>query len=146
MNNRTLVYLTSLVIGGMIILLALNMTSILTGQPEGQTYLKYNDVRGMAISHNNLLYTLDFVQQNKLIDIINRSVRVVGVKPGKRQKPDIEKIVVYQFEGKPDLTINPIAYVDNNLVFSVSQWESEGYLMEISNGALQTLLSQAYDH
>ena len=40
MNNRTLVYLTGLVIGGMIILLALNMTSILTGQPEGQTYLK----------------------------------------------------------------------------------------------------------
>lgn len=145
MNNRTFVYLTGLVIIGMLVLLALNMTSILTGQPEGQEFLKYNHVRGMAVDHNQLLYTLNFNQQNRVIDIINRSVRVVGVKPGKRQKPDINKIIVYQFDGKPDLIINPIAYVDDNLVFSVPEWESEGYLMELSEGNLQKLLSKTYD-
>lgn len=145
MNNRTLVYLTSLVILGMLVLLALNMTSILTGQPIGQTYLRFNHVRGMAINHDQLLYTLNFSQQNQIIEILNRSVRVVGVKPGKRQKPDFEKIIVYQFDNKPDLVINPIAYVDKNLVFSVPEWEAEGYLMELSEGDLQDLLSKTYD-
>jgi hypothetical protein len=145
MNNRTLIVLTSLVIAGMIILLAINMTSILTGQPANQTYLKYNDVRGVAVGHHQLLYTLNFNQQNTLITILNHAVRVVGVKPDKRQKPEIDKIVIYQFNGKPDLTINPVAYIDKNLVFSVPQWEKEGFLMELSEGDLQRLLSQTYD-
>jgi hypothetical protein len=145
MNNRTLIYLTGFVIIGMLVLLALNMTSILTRQPESQAYLKFNDVRGMAINHNQLLYTLNFNQQNKVIEILNRSVRVVGVNPGKRQKPDFEKMIVYQFEGKPDLVINPIAYVDKNLVFSVPEWDPSGYLMELSEGDLQDLLSKSYD-
>lgn len=145
MKNRTLVYLTSIVILGMLTLLALNMTSILTGKSTSQTYLKHNHVRGMAVKANQLLYTLNFKQQNQVIDILNRSVRVVGVKPGKRQKPDIENIVIYQFDGKPDLIVNPIAYVDKNLVFSVPEWEKEGYLMELSEGSLHNLLSSSYD-
>lgn len=145
MNNRTLVYMTCLVILGMMVLLALNMTSILTGQPLGQAYIPNNHVRGMAVSHNQLLYTLNFNQQNKVINILNQSVRVVGVKPGKRQKPNIEKIIIYQFDDKPDLVINPIAYIDKNLVFSVPEWESEGYLMELSEGDLENLLSKTYD-
>lgn len=145
MNNRTLIFLTILVLLGMAILFSINMTYILTGQPENQTYLKYNDVRGMAVGHNQMLYTLNFKQQNSVIDILNKAVRVVGVKPGKRQKPNIEKIVVYQFEGKPDVTIIPIAYIDQNLVFSVPEWEKDGYLMELSEGDLQQLLSQTYD-
>lgn len=145
MNNRTLVFFTILVLAGMITLLSLNMTSILSGQPDNQTYLKYNEVRGMAVSHNQLLYTLNFAQQNAVIDILNRAVRVVGVKPGKRQRPTIDKIVVYQFDNKPDLVINPIASIDQNLVFSVPQWVPDGYLMELSDGNFQRLLSQTYD-
>ena len=145
MKNRTLVFLTSFVILGMLALLALNMKSILMGQALNQTYLKYNHVRGMAVKANQLLYTLNFKQQNQVIDILNRSVRVVGVKPGKRQRPEIENIVIYQFDGKPDLVINPIAYVDKNLVFTVPEWEQEGYLMELSGGNLQNLLSTTFD-
>lgn len=144
MKNRTLVYLTSFVILGMLVLLGLNMSSLMTGH-RVETYLKYNHVRGMAINHNELLYTLNFNQQNEVIEILNHSVRVVGVKPGKRKKPDFEKIVVYQFDGKPDLIVKPIAYIGNNLVFSVAEWNPEGYLMEISEGKLQTLLSKSYD-
>lgn len=145
MNNRTLVYSTSLVILGMLILLGLNMTAIMSGKPENEKFLRYNHVRGMAVNHNQVLYTLNFTQQNKVIDILNRSVRVVGVKPGKREKPAIDQIIVYQFDGKPDLIINPVAYVDKNLVFSAPEWEPEGYLMELSEGDLQTLLSKTYD-
>jgi hypothetical protein len=121
------------------------MTSILTGQPISQTYLKYNDVRGMAVSHNQLLYTLNFKQQNTVIEILNKAVRVVGVKPGKHQKPNFDKIVVYQFNHQPDLNIHPIAYVEKNLVFTVPEWDKEGYFMELSEGDLETLLSQSFD-
>lgn len=145
MTNRTLIYLTGLVFLGMIILFALNMTSILTGTPENQTYLKYNNVRGIAVSYHHLLYTLNFKQQNKVIDILNRAVHVIGLKPGKRQKPTIDNIVIYQFDDQPNLDIIPVAYIDNNLVFSVPQWDSKNYFMEISNGDLQRLLSQTYD-
>lgn len=145
MTNRTLIYLTALVLIGMVTLFAINMTSILTGKPEDQTYLKYNHVRGMAVSHNQMLYTLNFKQQNDVIEILNRTVRVVGVKPGKRQRPSIDKIIVYQFNDQPDLVITPIAYVDNNLVFSVPAWNPNGFFMEVSNGRLHQLLSQTYD-
>ena len=145
MNNRIVLFFTIAVLAGMGILLAINMSSILTGQPAHQTYLKYNNVRGMAVGHNQMLYTLNFKQQNDVIDILNRSVRVLEVKPGKRQKPNIEKIVVYQFDHLPDLIITPIAYVDGNLVYSVPQWNEDGYMMELSDGDMQKLLTQTYD-
>lgn len=137
--------LTGVVVLCMLLLLALNLTSILTGSPPPQNFLKYNEVRGMEVGHNKLLYTLNFQQQNEVIEILNRSVRVVGLKPGKHQKPNIDKIVIYQFDSKPSLTITPITYIDDNLVYSIPEWNSDGYLMEISDGDLHQLLSKTYD-
>lgn len=145
MTNRTLIYLTALVILAMTLLISLNMSSILTSESKNQTYLRYNDVRGMAIAHNQLLYTLNFKQQNTVIDILNKAIHIIDIRPGQRQPPNIEKIVIYRFNNQPDLVINPIAYVNQNLVFSIPEWEQEGYFMELSNGALKQLLSQTYD-
>ena len=145
MSNRTLISFTALVILGMAILLGLNMNQILTGQPESQTYLNYNEVRGMAISHHQLLYTLNFTQQNKVIGLLNKAVRIAELKATERQPPDFDHLVIYQFNHKPDLIIKPIAYVDQNLIFSVPEWYKDGYLMELSEGDLQQLLSQTYD-
>jgi hypothetical protein len=99
----------------------------------------------MAIAHNQLLYTLNFKQQNTVIDILNKAIHIIDIRPGQRQPPNIEKIVIYRFNNQPDLVINPIAYVNQNLVFSIPEWEQEGYFMELSNGALKQLLSQTYD-
>ena len=145
MSNRTLFFLTALVILAMIALLAFNMKSILTGQPPNQTYLKYNNVRGMAISQNGMLYTLNFQQQNHVIKILNEAVAIDEIEPGKRSPPNFNKIVIYQFDGAPEVTLTPIAYVDQNLIFSAPQWSRNGYMMELSEGDLRTLLSQTYD-
>ncbi len=145
MDNRTLLIMTACVFAAIALLFAINLKTLVTGQPINQTYLKYNDIRGMAVGKNQLLYTLDFQQQNSVADFLNRAVRVVGVKPGKRQKPDIDQIVIYQFNGKPDIVLTPVAYVDGNLVFTAPAWVDQGYLMEISSGDLQKLLSQSYD-
>lgn len=145
MSNRTLIVLTALVIVGMLLLLGLNLTNILTGHPPNQTYLQYNNVRGMAASHNQMLYTLNFQQQNKIIDILNSAVPIVDIEPGDRQPPNIEKLIVYQFEGKPDIILKPIAYIDQDLIFSAPEWNPNGYMMELSEGDLHKLLSQTYD-
>ncbi len=145
MSNQTVFTISLLVIVGLCLLFTVNITSILKGKESEEAYLKFNSVRGMAVEHDKLLYTLNFDQQNNIITILNRSVRVMGVKPDKRQKPDIEKLVVYQFENKPDIIITPIAYINNNLVFSAPAWNADNYLMELSNGELQKLFVQTYD-
>jgi hypothetical protein len=146
MSNRTLIYSTLFVILGMVILLALNMTSILTGEPINQTYLKYNNVRGMAIRHDQLLYTLNFQQQNSVIELLNKSILLTKETPANGEKANFDRIIVYQFNGKPDILIKPIGYDSNkNLLFSMPQISSEGNFMELSEGDLQSLLSQTYD-
>lgn len=145
MSNQTVFTIALLVIIGLGILFALNISTIMQGKDVDEVYLKYNSVRGMSVEHNKLQYTLNFDQQNNIISILNRSVRVVGVKPDKRQKPDIEKLVIYQFGNDPDIVITPIAYINNNLVYSAPAWNADNYLMELSNGKLQKLFAQTYD-
>jgi hypothetical protein len=145
MRNQTVFTISLLVIIGLCVLFTINISSIMKGKNVDETYVKYNGVRGMAIEHNKLLYTLNFDQQNDVIGMLNRSVRVVGVKPDKRQKPDIEKLVIYQFGDKPDIIITPIAYINNNLVYSAPAWNVDNYLMELSDGGLQKLIAQTYD-
>ena len=146
MSNRTLFFMTALVIVAMAVLFALNMKTITGGKPDTQKYLKYNEVRGIAVEHNQMLYTLNFKQQNAVIEILNRAVPIAELKEGTRQKTDIQKIVVYQFEKKPDLIITPLTYLNGNLVFTQPEWNKDGYLMEMSSGELQQILSQSYDH
>lgn len=145
MSQRALIYGTGLVLLGMIILLSLNLASFFSLDPMEAAFIPQNQVRGVAIEQHNLLYTLNFEQQNQLISALNRSVRVWGVKPDKRVPAEIKKIIIYRFGGQPDLQLTPVAYIDYNLVFSSPEWVQKGYLMELSNGALQQMLSQAYD-
>jgi len=145
MSNRKLIILTSLFFVGMFALFSINMTSILTGQSPKQTYLKYNNVSGMAVVHNKLNYTLSFKQQNRVIDILNEAL-IVGELAGNRKPPNFEKLVIYQLDHEPSIELVPIGYLeDNSMVFSAPTWAPNGYLMDISQGDLQKLISQTYD-
>lgn len=143
MTNRTLVILTIAVIVAMLLLFGIQLSSLSRSPAQDPSLFKRQLVRGIAVSRQELLYTLNFDQQQEVIDLLNRSVRVIGIKPGKRQKPNIDRIIIYQFDSQPDLVIHPIAYVDDNLVFSVPQFDDQHYLMELSEGDLQRLLSVA---
>lgn len=146
MSNRLLLYMTILVIAGMATLFALNLALILNETTQPQTHLNYNDVKGMAIKHQGLLYTLNFQQQNQVIEILNKSIRISQVNATRQRKiPDFEEIVIYQFEDKPDLIVTPIASINNKLIYSIPEWNQGGYLMEASEGELKRLLPQTYD-
>lgn len=146
MTNRTLFTLTCLVLGAILALLALNMTSILTGTPKGQTYLGYNDVSGIAVRYRDQLYTLNFNQQNSVINYLNRSVRLNEIEKGERENPEIDQIIIYRFGHQPNVLIKPLTYLNHNLIFSAPLWDSDNDFMELSRGELQNLLSQTFDH
>lgn len=144
MSNRNLVFMTILVLVCMGAMLILNITSVFS-RSAGEKYLSYNGVRGMAIEHNKILYTLSFDQQNKMIEHINLSL-AIGGNAAKYDKStlDFEKIIIYLFNA-PDLVLTPIAYYNQNLIYSVPAWNPQGYMQDISYGSWKNLISQTYD-
>lgn len=144
MSNRTLGFLTALVILCMIVLFAINLNSILSGQPINQKYLQYNEVRGMAITRHKVLYTLNFEQQNEIVGILNQAIPI-NVIEGERTPANIEQLIIYQFQELPDIVLTPIGYVGKDMIFAAPQWTPNGYLKELSEGTLQKLLTESYD-
>lgn len=144
MSNRVLFGMTGLVILCILVLLLLNAVPLIW-TPKVETYLKYNDVRGMAVEHKKKLYTLNFEQQNDVIGFLNKSIPVGNsVAKDKSPKLEITKIVVYRF-GKTDLVITPIEYNNHNLIFSSPDWNQDGLMKDVSKGGLEDLLAQTYD-
>jgi hypothetical protein len=145
-SNKMIAYLTALVLVAMGVLFILNIEKILHGQTGSEIYLKYNDVAGIGVKHKGLTYTLNFDQQNKMVELLNHSLKVTLIDSGNRQTPDIEQIVIYRLEGKAPLTLLPVAYVDEQLIYSNEEWNAGGYLKDVSNGSLKKLLAETYDH
>jgi hypothetical protein len=109
-----------------------------------EKYLSQNNVRGIAVEHKGKLFTLNFQQQNDFITYINQAFKA-GNAISPQPSTAINKIVIYQFENKPDIDITVYGYIDNDLIFSTPAWFSNELLRDKSQGALKTLLSQTYD-
>jgi hypothetical protein len=144
MKNRTWWYLTGVVIVSVIVLFSFNSRVLVTGELLNEKYLKYNEVQGIAVEHQHMKYTLNFAQQKEFIAILNRALPVRNLQMLQLKPLPFESIVVYQFNQQP-LIFLPLGFIDDRLVFSVPNWNSEDYLMEISNGRLQEIFSQIYD-
>lgn len=144
MSNRVVMWLTGLVVLCIAVLLFLNALPFIW-TPQVEKYLKYNYVRGMAIEHKNKLFTLNFDQQNEVIGYFNKSIALSKTDiTNKKPKLEITKIIVYRF-GSPDLTIVPMDYNNNNLIFASPDWNPDGLMQDISQGGLKNVLSQTYD-
>lgn len=147
MNNQTLIWMTAAVVVGIAILLAINLNNHLRGTTQNhEVYIKPGDVRGSAIEYKGKLFTLNFDQQNHLLDYLNAAV---PVKKSDYQKAvnttNISKILIYRFK-EPDIEITPIGLEGKNLVFSAPAWNDSSYLLDLSGGQLNSLLQEAYDH
>src|SRR5436305_662063 len=95
MSNRVTLWVLILVLACMAIILSLNVSTFFTPPPL-EKYLSYNGVRGMAIEHNKLLYTLNFDQQNRMIEYLNYSVQIVAGQE-KKAPLDFSRLVIYRF-------------------------------------------------
>lgn len=157
-GTRITYLMTLAVLAGFAIILLMNAAAFLGVVPY--KYISPNDVRGIAVEHNHKLYTLNFAQQNELVDILNRSIPVGQELVEKRKTtlkdaPEIEKIIVYRFNA-PDLEIIPVAYVAKtssvtkadaakvSLVYSVPEWNKNGLLEESTSDDLNKLLLTTY--
>lgn len=147
MSNRTLVFLIGITFASVIYLLIENYMPAAESLDKG-TFIAPNDVRGMAVIHKDIPYTLNFEQQNTIVNDFNNakplSANALGSATGGNLNT-IQKIEIYRFNNQSPIEIFPIKYVEDNLVFSAPLWYSE-YLMEQSRGKLKALLSETYDH
>lgn len=112
--------------------------------PGTDTYIRQDAVRGMAIKRKDLLYTLNFDQQKRVVDILNRAIPVGDPKSVATDPPlDFQAIVIYRFD-QPDITIIPLRWVEKNLLFSAIEW-SESHLLEVSHDELFALIPTTFD-
>jgi len=144
-SNRMIIYLTILVLIGMGILFLLNVNNILTGQPHSETFIKLNDVSGIGVKHQGLIYTLNFEQQNNMLNMLNQSLRIKNIETGTRKTPNIDQIIIYRFKDQSPIILTPVTYLNTNLIFSNQEWNPNGYLMEVSQGRFNQLLTESYD-
>ncbi|MBA3958542.1 MAG: hypothetical protein H0X51_09170 [Parachlamydiaceae bacterium] len=144
MNNRTLFWMTAFVLVGISALLAINTMKFI--DTKGTTNrVPRETVKGMAVFHDGKPYTLNFAQQNSLIDFLNaaKPISLENV-PDIKNATGIEKIVIYHFTGA-DTEIFPLSYTEQgNLRFSVPLWHPNT-LEDSSNGALKSLLTSTVD-
>lgn len=108
--------------------------------------LSYNAIRGSSLLYKEKLYTLNFKQQNTLISVLNQSHPTERKKKESYTPCSIEKIVLYRFEELPDLTIEPIGFLKDELVFRVLEWNETQDFKENTEGAFRAFLSKIYDH
>ena len=137
-------YLTFAVLVGMAIILMLNFSRLFT-QQKNERYLSYNGVRGVAVEHQRKLWTLNFDQQNKVIEHLNLSLPIgKGTHHLEKRAFAFDRIVIYRFKG-PDLYITPIAFDGPNLILEAKEWNPSGYLLDVSGGSFDALLQSTYD-
>jgi len=145
MSNRVLVIFITVVVVlmGILFLSNLYMLVEVKGAPH---YIAYNDIRGMDIYYKGTPYTADLAQQTEIAEILNGAKHEAAAvqAPAKGTSPLIQKIVIYRFN-QPNIVLSLINKIDDNLIFSVPEWVTDGVIVEQSHGRLLQLLSQTYD-
>lgn len=160
MGRRIPLFMILAVIAGFGVIILMNIITLT--RLSSAKYLSPSDVRGMAVVHKKLIYTLNFDQQNTLVDIFNRSFPISKAEAEARGKetpsdPEIQKIVIYRFNA-PEIAILPIGYVSKtysqdgskpvehlNLIFSAPEWNPDGLMEESAQDQMRDILYQTYD-
>lgn len=144
MKNRTIYYLAGIALLTIGILFLFNLSSMFIN-PFPEHYIGHNRIKGMAIQHDGILFTLNFSQQNEAVDLINQAVTTSATDSFKQQsQQDFQKLVIYRFNA-PDITITPITMIDNSYIFSVPEFSENLLLKDTSQGRLKNVLSESYE-
>jgi hypothetical protein len=144
MQNNTLTGLIFLGVLGVIALLFINIapTNNATTSPQLSSI---GDVKGSALYHKNLPYTLNFEQQKVLIEFLNRAAKVKKTDFTFQPKEfSFDSIVLYRFDGS-NLEIIPVAVKEKNIIFNIPKLSEDSYFLEMSGGQLSNVLNGAFD-
>lgn len=145
MDNRQVITLSAVAIAAVLLLFVIKLLPFANTDKVPEKFISHNDVRGSAVVHNGLPYTLNFQQQTSLLNYLNQSL-VVGPSIAKSKDTlPISKIILYRFNASP-IEISPVSIESNDLIFSSPLWNPNGYLKDISDGPLVKLLNSAFDN
>lgn len=107
-------------------------------------YFGPNDIRGSAIVYKGKPYTLNFLQQTRFIDFLNRALAVGKIEPSaSTSSHPFDRIVIYLFNGK-EIELTPAGISDDNIYFSAPALQKNGYLQDVTQGRLLQLLKGTY--
>ena len=126
----------------MAILLMRFFTNESAMQSATDRYYGPNDIRGSAIRSKEKLYTLNFLEQTRFVDLLNRTL-VVNELPEYADKAPFDKIILYLFGGK-EIELTPVAVSDDNVYFSAPALQKSRYLQDATRGRLLQLLEGTY--
>lgn len=143
MDSRIFTFLTIAVLVGIGLLLLLNVMTLFNGTIiPGERYISQVEVKSISIVNDSKETPLNFEQKNAVISFLNRASPIdKDLFLEKGTSPQFSKIVIYYFN-KPELTIKPIKYIDNELIFSQDEWNPKGLLRDNTKGLLKSVLSQ----
>lgn len=142
-NRMTLIF--SFIIIGCIAVLFLAQYLPLIWAVENEPFISHNGTRGIAVEERGNLWTLGFEQQNAFIDALNSGEEVPkSVLPDSSLFP-FTRVIVYQFNNKPDLVFYPANLEGETILFQAPKLLKDGYIREGSKGQLLQMLNQSYD-
>lgn len=147
MSARTALFTTLVAFTALVALLFGNAISGIAVVPS--KHLSPNAVRGMAIEHQGVLYTLNFEQQNELVQVFNRATALAPETPkASLEAPPVKQVVVYRFNA-PDMHIGLLGFLDGGqenklLAFSNPEWSTEPLGSPVTETFL-SMLSNTYD-
>jgi hypothetical protein len=140
MKNFNL-YIALAAICAILLLFAIDFSSLFLN-PFPETYLGHNEIRGIAVQHEQLLYTLNFKQENELVDLFNQTT--FSTVEQKQQEVPFPKIIVYRFH-QPEIEIGVGKLANDQLIFTAPTLKADGVFLDRSQGRLNELLSETYD-
>jgi hypothetical protein len=111
-------------------------------------FISPNAIRGMAIEHQGLVYTLNFNQQNDLAEAFNLAIPSTTNIEVLTNSP-VSKVVIYRFNAS-DIYVELLGFSDNSehsqiLVFKNHEW-FPGMLSTHVPKDYSSMLSNTYDH
>lgn len=116
--------------------------SLPTGNATDQ--ISHNGVRGSAIVVNQIPYTLNFAQQNNVIDALDHAVAVSkDTVSAESERPFFQKLIFYRFN-QPDLVVQPIEQRRTALLLDIPEWSTTHYYLDASSEELTTTLKGAF--
>lgn len=145
MYQRSMLYLSLILLLCLGVLFLVNVKNIVqVSSATPDAYFHHNDIKGIAVEYKQRLYTLNFKQQNDVIDILNRAIpieKIIHID----KKPDFSRLIVYTFDKRQEIEFTPLAFNNDDLIFYAPKLIPKGYLMEVSAGELHELLANAHD-
>lgn len=146
MNTSNLTLL-SLALGAILILFAVNIATHLTPDSAvaplvGNLAIEKGDIRGMSIESKGKMFTLNEKQQEDALSFINRMRPVEKKDFPNKSRFDFLRIIIYRFD-KPEISLLPITFSEQNLVFDVPALNNSAYYLEMSAGEFYSLILKA---